>query len=166
MTIPTLPATPKIPATSTIPCYCCAEKTYSDCCEPIIQARSAATPEALMRSRYSAFCIKNADYLIATASPPTRSPDLASGLESTFQTTDWRGLKIIKAGDDFVEFSAFFSPKNKLEQLDQIHELSYFEHIEGKWYYTKGKHLPPLKLQRNDSCFCGSHKKYKNCCAK
>lgn len=155
-----------IPSTSTIPCYCCSGKTYSDCCKPIIQAHSATTPEILMRSRYSAFCIKNADYLIATASPATRSPDLAQGLESTFQTTRWRGLKIIKSGNNFVEFSAYFCPKANPKQLDQIHELSHFERIDGKWHYAQGKHLPPLKLQRNDSCFCGSQKKYKNCCAK
>ena len=36
-------------------CPCGANSTFEDCCQPIIEQREvASTPEALMRSRYSA----------------------------------------------------------------------------------------------------------------
>jgi len=44
----------------------CQEK-YKDCCYPfLIGASKPETPEQLMRSRYSAFCTKNIEYLFST----------------------------------------------------------------------------------------------------
>lgn len=50
-----------------IPCYCGLPKIFSDCCQPIIEGfKKAPTAEAVMRSRYSAYSIHQADYLIET----------------------------------------------------------------------------------------------------
>ena len=49
------------------------------------------------------------------------------------------------------------------------HEISEFHLIDNKWYYVDGK-KPAIqepttaKIGRNDSCPCGSGKKYKKCC--
>ena len=116
-----------------------------------------------MRSRYSAFCIGDMSYLLATVHPDYRTGDDLSELERTFQQTHWLGLKIIehKPGQEkaTVEFVAFY----RGQPFEQLHELSQFINEQGQWLYTTGDLLPPVKLGRNETCFCGSQKKYKNC---
>ena len=54
-------------------CYCGSGHLFEDCCEPYIKRKSnPPTAEALMRSRYSAYCIANADYLVNTTHFSTR----------------------------------------------------------------------------------------------
>lgn len=146
------------------PCYCCSEKSFNECCGPVIQHYAASSPEELMRSRYSAFTLKDKHYLINTTWPEARPADLAAGLEETFQSSRWRGLKVIYAQDKRVEFCAFYSLLNQPQTIEQIHELSRFELSDGQWFYIDGKHLAPIKIKRNDACPCGSLKKFKLCC--
>ena len=48
-------------------CPCHSKKRYADCCGPLHKGtRPAATPEELMRSRYSAFALGEVDYLAKT----------------------------------------------------------------------------------------------------
>jgi len=145
-------------------CYCCSGKLFSECCEPIIKGSTiATTPEDLMRSRYSAFCTNNACYLVSTHWPV--EPDSRPQIQKTIDTTEWIGLKIIRSGvaqdkqTGMVEFVAFFEERG----AQQLHEKSNFKTVDGKWFYVDGEHLPPVKLSRNDACFCGSRKKYKKC---
>lgn len=50
-------------------------RPYAACCEPLHNGvRDAATAEALMRSRYSAYAKGLADYLFRTWHPRTRPP--------------------------------------------------------------------------------------------
>ncbi|WP_275423743.1 YchJ family protein, partial [Virgisporangium ochraceum] len=58
----------------------CGGGPYAACCGPAHGGAPAATAEALMRSRYSAFALGDADYLLRTWHPTTRprSPDPAS----------------------------------------------------------------------------------------
>lgn len=123
----------------------------------------AATAEALMRSRFSAFVLKNADYLVATWHPSTRPV----ALDLSSDTTVWQHLKIIACDEGRecdsrgeVEFAAYF-------EGGQLHERSRFLREEGRWYYVDGEILPPLteaKVGRNASCPCGSGRKFKRCC--
>ena len=57
------------------PCPCDSGQTYVQCCGPWHQGLGlgvfAPTPEALMRSRYSAFALGLVDYLTATWHPST-----------------------------------------------------------------------------------------------
>ena len=51
-------------------CYCGSQKFYGECCFPLISGSlKPKNPEQLMRSRYSAFCIKNIEYLISSHHP-------------------------------------------------------------------------------------------------
>ena len=51
-------------------CPCGSQNNYAECCEPLITGQKAAdTPEALMRSRYTAFAEKNIDYLFSSMTP-------------------------------------------------------------------------------------------------
>jgi uncharacterized protein YchJ len=48
-------------------CPCCPRNLFSECCEPfIIGTKIPSTALALMRSRYTAYVLHNADYLIKT----------------------------------------------------------------------------------------------------
>ena len=62
-------------------CPCGTNKAYSQCCEPLIRGeRQAATPEELMRSRYSAYAKTEVDYIINTTHPEKREDLLAEGI--------------------------------------------------------------------------------------
>jgi SEC-C motif domain protein len=73
------------------PCPCGSGRPFDDCCGPHLSGQTIPpTAEALMRSRYSAFAVGQADYLRATWHPTTRPATLT--LEPGMR---WLGLKIL-----------------------------------------------------------------------
>lgn len=147
-------------------CFCHSEKLFCKCCGPFLNQHAyPETPEQLMRSRYSAFCMENADYLIKTQHSRYYTEHVKRELEHTFSQSKWLGLRVIKTSGATVEFCAFFLNQGQAK-IEQLHECSSFEQLEGKWVYTEGDTLKPLTLKRNDACICGSGKKIKKCCAK
>jgi len=119
-----------------------------------------------MRSRYSAFCVKDIEYLLLTHHSSKHEPNEREQLASTFAHTQWLGLKVLQSTIDrsdktvrYVEYLAF----SKSENLEQLHENAKFILEKDIWYYLDGKRLPAVKLGRNEICFCGSNKKYKKC---
>jgi len=146
-------------------CPCQSSKAYKECCEPLHQQKHLAlTAEQLMRSRYSAFKLGLVNYLIATLAPSQRSADDHAVLTETIESTEWLGLRIIDHQQTqqqaAVEFIAFYQNE---ASVGQLHERSQFVNLEGKWFYQTGDFLPPIKLSRNEPCFCGSGKKLKRC---
>ncbi len=149
-------------------CPCGSGKTYADCCAPYLTGQSQpATPTQLMRSRYSAFCKGNIDYLIATHHPAQRAADDRQTLARAIAETEWLGLRVLQsdeskiaAGVGTVEFVAFYKSKG---MFGQLHEQSEFIRQADRWYYRQGVMLAPLKFDRNELCWCGSGKKYKKC---
>ncbi len=149
------------------PCPCLSNNPYNQCCEPFhSKKQKPQSAEQLMRSRYCAFVLKNIDYLIDTFYPSKRKADDKLQLQKTIEQTRWIGLKIIntnagqptdKTGE--VEFVAFYQEQT----TQQLHEKSQFIKDNDQWFYFEGEHLPPIKLGRNDQCFCGSGKKVKKC---
>lgn len=120
-----------------------------------------------MRSRYTAFCMANIDYLIATHHPSQRQADERQTLTRTIADTRWFSLRILNRdrskeanGVGVVEFVAFYQSQGNLGQL---HERSQFIHQDNRWYYHHGTMLEPITIGRNDPCWCGSGKKYKKC---
>lgn len=116
-------------------CPCGSGDGYSACCGLLHdgdqQARSA---ETLMRSRYSAFTRRDADYLFRTWHPRTRPDNV-----TVDPTITWTGLEVIDtvAGgldDDRgeVEFTASFESAGRVGRL---HERSRFERRAGRWFY-------------------------------
>lgn len=119
-----------------------------------------------MRSRYSAFVIGNATYIQKTLHPSKKKKDDEVQLKLSIDKTQWLSLNVIEAphvaplvDQGVVEFVAFFNE----DGVHQLHERSNFIRENGDWYYTEGEILPPIKLKRNDSCYCGSGKKLKKC---
>ncbi len=115
-----------------------------------------------MRSRYCAYTLQDVDYLLRTqcnVSDPERERDAIGAFAASAR---FQHLQIIDSGEDWVEFKAYFRLGNTQELL---HERSRFTCKEGDWCYLDGElYESAVVTGRNDSCFCGSGKKYKKCC--
>lgn len=142
-------------------CPCCSGQSYGECCYNLHHGQQAPTPEALMRSRYSAFAVEDADYLSATWHSQTRPQNLT--LEPD---THWLKLEILdsseKGDEGKVSFVATFREKQEWLRLS---ETSSFIRESGRWYYLDGNaSFETFKPGRNDACPCGSGQKFKKCC--
>ena len=158
-------------------CLCGSEKSFKDCCLPLLEnTLQASNPEQLMRSRYSAYCAKNAEYLLRTLLPSKRKPNELQLIANNMEATHWLGLKVIAAGYNennkqtgWVEFAAFYRQTEigmrteDTAPIENIYEKSQFILEDGRWYYVEGEFLKSYSMQRNEMCFCGSGKKYKKC---
>lgn len=119
-------------------CYCGNGKSYAACCGRLHSgAENAASAEALMRSRYSAYVLKLEDYLLATWHPDTRPAELDLDADDT----KWLGLDVKKHVQQdethaTVEFVARYRIAGKGYRLD---ELSRFVKQDGRWYYRDGE---------------------------
>lgn len=151
--------------------------SYEDCCGPFVTGKKKApTAEALMRSRYAAYVVKNIDYIDATQINEKHEVFNKEEALKWAESSEWKGLEIksTKKGetnDDsgLVEFIAHYQDKASGTDLKH-HETSLFQKNGGEWKFKEGtihgaqpvKRLEP-KLGRNDPCHCGSGKKFKKC---
>ncbi|GAB4086036.1 YchJ family protein [Myceligenerans cantabricum] len=123
-------------------CPCLSGEPYGVCCGRYHRGAGAApTAEALMRSRYSAFAVGDAGYLLATWSPSSRP-----GTLDLDDDVRWRRLDILRAeaGGPFddtgvVEFVAHYRAAG---ERGRLHEVSRFEKAAGHWYYLDGTTSP------------------------
>jgi len=135
-------------------------KTYAQCCEVFHLGKTPATPEQLMRSRFSAFVLGLSDYIRDTWHPSTRPQDLHLSPDD-----QWVKLDIIKSSDKQVHFQAFFKDTDSPSGFSVLDEISDFVFEEKRWFYVSGiTDIKTVQLSRNDTCLCGSGKKYKKCC--
>ena len=117
---------------------------------------NSKTPEELMRSRYEAFVDEDWEYIASTSLYQT-----VEELKGT-PSTNWLKLDVLNAYDNIVEFKAYYKTNDKIEVL---HEKSVFVQDGEIWKYKDGE-LFNSKIERNESCPCGSGKKFKKCCFK
>lgn len=121
-------------------CSCGTNKSYANCCGAFISGQKLPqTPEALMRSRYTAYTKANIEYIIRTMKAPANNNFHPEEAREWAQQVDWLGLEIIKTTSNgltgFVEFRAYFKHGNKNQVL---HEISEFRQDEEQWYYING----------------------------
>lgn len=119
------------------PCPCHSGQPLERCCSPVIRDRSAETAEALMRSRYTAYVLHDADYLMDTWAPETRPIHL-----NLVKKQKWLGLKVKRTerggpsdDDGVVEFVARYKIDGRGYRL---HETSQFRRDNGQWLYVSG----------------------------
>ena len=117
-------------------------------------------------SIHCCFCRGNIDYLIATLHPQKRTKSDRAELTKSINNTQWLNLTIIntsqgKKNDSvgYVEFEAIY----QINELGQLHERSKFIKDNGQWFYVEGDILPGTIPKRNQLCWCGSGKKFKQC---
>lgn len=90
---------------------------------------------SLMRSRYSAFVLTRADYLLATWHASTRSADVSQDEGTKWLGLDVRRHTVTDADHAEVEFVARYRTAGRGVR---IHELSRFVREAGRWYYLNG----------------------------
>ncbi|WP_394201809.1 YchJ family protein [Shewanella waksmanii] len=139
--------------------------SYQTCCQPFHTVqRVAADPETLMRSRYSAFVLKQHQYLIDTHHPKHLNGLTKADLDQQ-ELTQWLGLQVINASNQTpiaqVTFQAWYLVDG---HLDAIHEQSDFVFEDHRWWYTTGEQFQAVIPKRNMACICNSGKKFKQCC--
>ncbi|MCX5144302.1 MULTISPECIES: YchJ family protein [unclassified Streptomyces] len=132
---PRRPAAAPLPQiTDASPCPCGLSAAYGACCGRFHAGTPAPTCEALMRSRYAAFVVGDAAYLLRTWHPDHRPAvlDLDPGQQ-------WQGLEILETteGSAFhttgtVTFRAHYTAGG---HRDSLHEKSRFVRHEGAWVY-------------------------------
>ena len=127
-------------------CPCQSGEEFGSCCGPYLRGQaSPPTAERLMRSRYTAFAVRDAAYLLHSWHPSTRPAqlDLEPGIR-------WFRLDILDrvAGGvldttGIVEFEARYRMPAAASQSHESrpstgvqHERSRFERSEGRWTYV------------------------------
>jgi SEC-C motif-containing protein len=121
-----------------IQCHCGSQINFDDCCNWYINgSQNAATAEALMRSRYSAYVTHNADYLMATTHTSTRKHHNKKDILDWSQSNQWIKLEVVHSTADTVEFKAFYLDPQM--QMQMHHEYSTFKMETGKWFYVDGE---------------------------
>ncbi|MBI5447936.1 MAG: SEC-C domain-containing protein [Gammaproteobacteria bacterium] len=153
------------------PCPCGSNKHYLACCGLYLGGKACPqTPEALMRSRYTAYAMANTHYIKKTMKGLPMLNFNEQEAISWAKSVTWVGLTILHAQavnsgekNGYVEFIANYLEKNMLKN---IHELSQFQYIQGCWFYVEGTlkpHSKHIKIAPNATCPCGSQKKFKHC---
>jgi len=146
-------------------CYCKSGKIFSECCEPILKVLEIPqTALALMRSRYSAYCLGDVNYLQATTHDVTWTDEELKFIQDWADNSEWQHLEIVNFSEDVVEFKAYYIFEGK-QHLH--HEKSSFKKVNDMWKYIDGDiYEDKVTFLRNEKCICGSGTKYKRCCFK
>ncbi|MEU9996931.1 YchJ family metal-binding protein [Streptomyces sp. NPDC050848] len=140
-------AVPAVTASS--PCPCGLPAPYAECCGRFHAGAAAAasfaaapavtapTAELLMRSRYSAFVVRDAGYLLRTWAPETRPGEL--DLDPSMR---WAGLEIRGTTDGTAFHQSgtvtFVARYTHGGEAGSLHERSRFRRHEGAWVYVDG----------------------------
>jgi SEC-C motif domain protein len=119
------------------PCPCGLGDPYPACCGRFHAGDPAPTAERLMRSRYSAFAVRDEAYLRRTWHPSTRPRRIALSPDQ-----QWTRLDVLAVGggglfdsEGTVEFRAHSS-------AGDLHEHSRFVRENGTWLYLDGVLTP------------------------
>lgn len=123
-------------------CPCLSGETYGNCCGRFHRGDAhAPTAERLMRSRFSAFAVGDAAYLLATWHPRTRPATLE--LDSSQRWTRLDILNTTRGGmldaEGTVEFRAHYrAAAGHTGAAGSQHEVSRFVRENGHWFYLDG----------------------------
>jgi SEC-C motif-containing protein len=130
---------------SSAPCPCAKAgiklvQPYSDCCGRWLDtATPAPDAQALMRSRYTAFVLERAAYLLATWHTSQRPPGIQFEPGVKWLGLDVRSFRSTGATTAEVEFVARQKPARTAAV--RLHERSRFVLEDGHWFYVDGDAL-------------------------
>lgn len=122
-------------------CPCGSGASYAACCGPLHRGRvtglvTAPTAERLMRSRFSAFAVGDAAYLLLTWDPTTRPATIELDPDVEWDRLDILGTTAGREHDPAgtVEFVAHFRDLRS-GRAGRQHEHSRFRRVAGQWHY-------------------------------
>lgn len=120
-------------------CPCGTGLDHAACCgrwHAGLQHLQAPDAPALMRSRYTAYVLGLADYLLATWHPSTRP----AAIEPDPPGLRWLGLEVKRSAQpDADHASVEFVARSKLGgRAHRLHETSRFVREDGRWLYVDG----------------------------
>lgn len=144
-------------------CYCGNSKSYEQCCQPYhLKSKAPTSAEELMRSRYSAYCLADVQYIFDTYASSKQKDNSLTAIAAFAQACQFIKLEVLDSETDMVEFKAHYIQD---EQYYVLHERSNFSLEAGHWRYVDGELFPcdVKELSRNSQCPCGSGKKFKRC---
>nr|WP_315221606.1 YchJ family metal-binding protein [uncultured Flavobacterium sp.] len=119
-------------------CFCDTGLLFENCCGLYLQNnQKAPTALALMRSRYSAYAIHNADYLLATTSISERKYYSKTEILKWATANTWQKLEILSCTENTVEFKAYFLDEKNIPQMH--YEFSTFKFENDASFYLDGK---------------------------
>ncbi|MEI6984765.1 MAG: YchJ family metal-binding protein [Rhodospirillaceae bacterium] len=123
-------------------CACGSGLDFDDCCGPVLAGRPALTAESLMRSRYSAFVLRDLDYIQRSQGREVNQDFNRLEAERALEETEWQRLEllgVVQGGVDddigHVEFIIHHTRRGK--PLTQ-HELASFCREDSVWLYYGG----------------------------
>lgn len=119
-------------------CPCHSGKAYALCCGPYHQGKNPENALALMRSRYAAYALGLADYILETTHPQNPQVKNREQILIFSKQTEFCGLDILSFEDG--EKIAYVTFKAHLRQNGQdapLKEKSEFEKVDGKWLYKR-----------------------------
>lgn len=120
-------------------CPCESGKPYNLCCQRFNDhSENAPTAESLMRSRYTAFVLRDEEYLRYSWHPDYCPANILLNKEIR-----WLGLKIrnvIAGGVEDESGEVEFVARSKINGIARrLHELSRFTRVQNRWMYIDGK---------------------------
>jgi len=123
-------------------CPCGSGKTLEVCCGPFVEGTSLPeTAEALMRSRYAAYALRNIGYLKDTLWPKYQDGFDAVETSKWAAENHWTGLSVLrteKGGKGDREGTVLFEAKYLSGGELKVHrEQSRFRKKAGRWYYVE-----------------------------
>ena len=120
--------------TTPVFCPCGSQLDYKDCCGLFHDGALAPDALTLMKSRYSAFVMKRADYLLRTWHEKTRPVELKLD-----EPIKWLGLEIVSYEELADQATVSFIARGKISgrAFKQV-ERSRFVKQNGQWYYVDG----------------------------
>ncbi len=118
-------------------CPCGSGQKFKKCCGPILRGLPARTPEALMRSRYTAYALAEVAHIARTTHPG--SPHAGASPEELLDFChrhEFVGLEVLHAeteGDrGTVSFRAHLTADGAPAPIE---ENSLFLRVDGRWLY-------------------------------
>jgi SEC-C motif domain protein len=118
------------------PCPCGSTRPYPECCGLWHAGAPAPDAQTLMRSRYSAYVLRNEQYLLATWHPDSRPRAVQFS-----DNRKWLGLNVIDASmTGAASAEVEFIARSRVSNAAAVrqHERSRFVREGGRWFYVDG----------------------------
>lgn len=124
-------------------CPCTSKKTFDACCGPFLTGKKVpATPEQLMRSRFTAYALRKAEYLIATTAEEKRAELDLDELKRYCASVSCISLKVLATelgGPEDDSGIVLFHASLQINGKRMLHrERSNFRRENGAWVYLDG----------------------------